>query len=60
VFIGYDHQKGTTFTGLGDSIVVAAIEGNKYVDLTEDDYDFKNKISSMDCVCNGWAFSKKN
>ena len=58
LFIGYDHTKGTMLTGLGDSVVIAAIDGNKYVDLTEDEYDFKNKISSMDCVCQGFAFSK--
>merc|ERR1711860_193023 len=32
-------------------IFIAAVDGNKYVDFNDDEYDFEDKISSMDCVC---------
>jgi len=57
IFIGYDHDKDDLINGLGSSVVIAAIDGNKYVNFNDDEYDFENEISSMDCVCKGFAFS---
>merc|ERR1711915_118617 len=59
VFIGYDHDKDSS-RGLGDAIIVAAVEGHKYQNFDDDDFDeLDEEISSVDCVCDGFVFSDK-
>jgi len=58
IFIGYDHPKDSITTGLGDAVVVLAIDGHKYQNFDEDGFDeLDEEISAVDCRCSGFAFS---
>ncbi|XP_023341910.1 uncharacterized protein LOC111711720 [Eurytemora carolleeae] len=58
VLVGYDHKKGHS-KGLGDAVVIAAVDAHKYQDLSDDGFDdLDEEISAVDCVCSGFAFSE--
>merc|ERR1712168_66578 len=58
MFIGYQRAKDSS-RGLGEAVIIAAIDGHRYQNLADDDFKrLDEKIDAVDCKCSGFAFSK--